>query len=53
MTNEQAKVERVARAIERELVIDEALDASPSHLRRIKANRIARAAIAAMEADDD
>lgn len=48
-TSDNDLVERVARAIEPQLAIDEALLASPQHLRKLKAHRVAQAAIAAID----
>lgn len=46
---EEDRVEKVAAVIERELMIDESLLADPATLRKIKSQRIARAALKAME----
>lgn len=48
---EEEKVEKVAAAIERELMTDEMLLADPTTLRKIKSQRIARAALKAMEVE--
>lgn len=45
--SEGERVEKVAAVIERELMIDESLLADPATLRKIKSQRIARAALAA------
>lgn len=49
--SEEEKVGKVAAVIERELKTDEMLPADPTTLRKIKAQRIARAALAAMRGD--
>lgn len=46
--SEAERVEKVAAVIERELMIDESLLADPATLRKIKSQRIARAALKAM-----
>jgi hypothetical protein len=51
MTEPGDMVERVARAIERELDVQELVLADPLTLRRLKAKRIATAALAASGAD--
>lgn len=48
--SEEERVEKVAAVIERELMIDEMLLADPTTLRKIKSQRIARAALAALKA---
>ena len=47
--SEEEKVGKVAAVIERELMTDEMLLADPTTLRKIKSQRIARAALKAME----
>lgn len=49
----ESMVERVARAIEGEIDIVEMVSASPEAIRRLRATRIARAAIEAMREPTD